>query len=204
MTRDTKEPLDKTNTEARPESVNSRRRLLMSAGISSSLLLTVTSRPAWAQAGICTASAMASANASGGFYTEGCSVSADWWKELENWPISPATPFHAVTPSLNLFNTVRYNGNILYNGLTLGEVINFAGNNNTNPGGLALHLIGALMNALTFPRDQISPGFVYTAQEVISLYNALDGQNMPSFKALSETLEAANNQFNGSTQRPVS
>ncbi|MEX1056939.1 MAG: hypothetical protein WED11_04365, partial [Natronospirillum sp.] len=120
MTRNTREVQQKPDTGDRSGSVNARRRRLLQTGATSPLLLTIASRPAWAQGGMCTASALASANASGSYDFDGCSKSAGWWmanSDRLKWPVSAGTPFHLV------FATVYYEGSILYNGLTLGQVI---------------------------------------------------------------------------------
>lgn len=196
MTRHTKKHLQKPN-EPDSSGLDVRRRRLLRAGVTSSLLLTIASRPAWAQGGMCTASALASANASGGYDFDGCSISAGWWKIKQDlWPISHSTPFHSI------FETVSYNGTILYNGLTLGQVCVLNGAGNDNPGNLGMHLIGALMNALTFPPDEGTPGYAFTSQQIIDAYNALHGSDITGFQALKNTLEIANNQYDSNTDKP--
>lgn len=91
---------------------------------------------------------------------------------------------------------------ILYNGLTLGEVIDLNGGSDPVQGTLGFHLVGALMNALTFPPDQGGGGYAFTAQQVIDLYNELDGADESRFRMLANTLETANNQFDSVTEKP--
>lgn len=198
MTRDNREALQKkSDMQDRPGNVDARRRRLLTAGASSPLLLTIASRPAWAQGGMCTASALASANASGGYDFDGCSISAGWWKtHKDRWPISHTSAFHST------FAAVEYEGSILYNGYTLGQVIDLNGGSDPVQGTFGFHLVGALLNALTFPPDQGTPGYAFTSQQVIDAYNALYGAPASSFQALAGTLEAANNQFDGTTDKP--
>ncbi|MEX1198510.1 MAG: hypothetical protein WEB57_11710 [Pseudohongiellaceae bacterium] len=177
--------------------VDARRRRLLTAGASSSLLLTIASRPVWAQGGVCTASALASANASGGHDFDGCSISAGWWKNFKDrWPISQHTSFHPV------FGAVEYQGSVLYNGLTLGNVIDLDGGSDPVQGTFGFHLVGALLNATMFPPDQGVPGYAFTVQQIKDAYNALYGASVSSFQALANTLESANDQFDANTGKP--
>lgn len=181
-----------------PGSIDARRRRLLAAGATSSLVLTIASRPAWAQGGMCTASALASANASGGYDFDGCSISAGWWTNFKDrWPIDASTPFH------NVFAAVTYGDDILYNGYTLGGVIDLTGGSDPVQGIFGLHLVGALLNALQFPPSADTPGYAFTSDQVISAYNALHGAPNSSFQALASTLETANKQFDEFTQKPA-
>ncbi|MEZ5490754.1 MAG: hypothetical protein R3F50_10590 [Gammaproteobacteria bacterium] len=192
-----KERLDRDGQGA-AVNVDLRRRRILAAGASSSLLLSIASRPAWAQGGMCTASAVASANASGGYDFAGCGISAGWWKNnKDRWPIPPTTLFHS------LFAYVEYeNEGILYDGLTLGEVIDLNGNRDPVQGNFGFPLIGALLNATQFPPSPSTPGYAFTAQQVIDAYNALHEAAPALFQALAGTLDTANNQFDASTGKP--
>lgn len=208
MTRDTREVLQKDDTQGSSGKVDARRRRLLTAGATSPLLMTIASRPAWAQGGQCTPSAMASANASGGHDFDGCSISAGWWKNSkERWPISDRTAFHSI------FAPVKYNGSVLYEGHSLGNVIDLNGGKDPVQGNLGFHLIGAYLNALAFPPDRGVPGYAFTPQQVVEAYNALysagGGSSTltttasgSSFQTLASTLETANNQFDSTTVKP--
>ncbi len=216
MTRQTKESQPQPDDHENSGPPDVQRRRLLRAGVSSSLLLTIASRPAWAQNGGCTASALASANASGGCEVDGLSISAGWWKQKKDkWPY-PATSY---TPFHNYFNAIKIevdvknkksrgkaeiSENVLYHGLTLGEVIDLNGGGDPAPGGgtFGFHLIGALMNAMTFPPDRGAIGFAFTTREIIDLYNALDRKDAAQFSALKATLEFANDQFDATTGKP--
>lgn len=195
------QPVEQDTSVSRPDSHSAQRRRLLRAGVSSSLLLTVASRPAWANGGMCTPSALASANASGGHDFEGCGIAADWWRDTDRsrWPVPSNTPFHLV------FGLVTYNDNVLYSGMTIGDVIGLTGSEDPVNGGVfGFHLIGAYLNALAFPPDQGVPGYPLTAVQVISAFNSLNGAPDSSFQALKNTLEQANNQYDGITQKPDS
>lgn len=228
MTEHTKDSPQKPESQDATGNVDARRRRLLATGASSPLLLTIASRPAWAQDGQCTASAMASANASGTHDFAGCSISAGWWKNFKHrWPIAYTTSFHSI------FDAVRYKGSILYDGFSLGNVIDLNGGSDPAPGTFGFHLIGAYLNALTFPPDRGVPGYAFTPQQVVDAYKALYGADTSSvsssrissegksgkgrhgkdgkeeynaadsqFQALASTLEAANNQFDSTTDKP--
>lgn len=222
MTKHSKESQQKPDTQGASGSVEARRRRLLTAGASSPLLLTIASRPAWATGGHCTASALASANASGSQDFDGCSISAGWWKNKKHrWPIPHWTSFHSI------FWMVKYKGSILYSGHTLGGVIDLNGGSDPVPGNFGFHLIGAYLNALTFPPDRGLPGYAFTPQQIVNAYNALHDADTHSsssttswgrgrhkrdkeensaadsmFQALASTLEAANNQFDSVTEKP--
>lgn len=223
MTRHSEESHQKPDTQSASGSVEARRRRLLTAAASSPLLLTIASRPAWAKNGECTASAMASANASGSQEVVGCSISAGWWKNKKHqWPIEHWTPFHSI------FREVRYKGNILYYGHSLGDVIDLNGGQDPVQGTFGFHLIGGYLNALMFPPDQGGSGYAFTAQQIVEAYNALhgadtrvgtsttNGSGKPGksrgkeeyspadgmFQALASTLESANNQYDSVTGKP--
>ena len=180
-----------------------RRRKLLGGVAASPLLLTVASRPVWAQGGMCTPSALASANLSGQYEFVGCGISAGWWKQKQDrWPAStpPTTLFHSIFPK------TKFDKNVIYEkkgvlATTLGGVIN--GNfDGTDPGNLAMHLIGAYLNAISFPKIGEAPGYRYTAQEVVELFKALDSKSKSEFETLKNLLERANNDYDSSTQKP--
>lgn len=194
---------------------NPRRRKLLGGVAASPLLLSVASRPAWANGAMCTPSALASANLSGQHDFEGCSISAGFWKtNPSTWPVSPDTYFHFV------FDKVAFNGNVLYeknssgSPSTLFDVINrnFKGE---NPGNLAFPLVGAYLNALQFPYSGGAPGYPYSAEDIVRAFNALGqtqaaarkGKNQPNtddlaFANLKDTLDEANNKFDDTTEKP--
>jgi hypothetical protein len=197
MTRHTKEAPQQLDENGKPASHDAQRRRLLRAGVSSSLLLTIASRPAWANGGMCTPSALASANASGRHDFDGCSISAGWWKNsVHRWPIPASTPFHAK------FGSVYYKDQLLYSGMTLGQVIELQGSSDPVQGSFGLHLVGALLNAISFAPQEGAPGYAFTEQQIISAFNQLNGANASSFQALANTLEAANNQYDSLTEKP--
>lgn len=221
MTRDTKEDsLQQTEQQGTAARTDLQRRRLLRAGVSSSLLLTVASRPAWANGGMCTASALASANASGRHNFEGCSISAGWWKtSKQRWPIPHTTAFHDIFPA-----PVTYKGKVLYFGHSLGDVIDLNGGRDPAPGNLGFHLVGAYLNAYTFPPNNGLPGYGFTTQQIVDAFNALLGMDTSTedsssssrrggpgsdsspadsaMQSLAATLEYANNQFDSSTDKP--
>lgn len=179
----------------------SRRRLIV-GGMATPLLMSIASRPAWAGGGgMCTPSALASANVSGQHTFAGCGISAGWWKTHKNrWPIPHTTSFHAV------FFKVMHGGQVLYqkpNGTskTLGEVIDMSGANN-NPGNLAMPLIGAYLNALSFPTAGGQPGYPYLPEQVVGGFNSLHNKPTSDFEAFKNTLDAANNLYDSITSKP--
>ena len=195
---------------------NPRRRKLLGGVAASPLLLSVASRPAWANGGMCTPSALASANLSGQHDFDGCGISAGWWKNNPSrWPVQSNTSFHFV------FAKVAFNGNVLYENnrsgspSTLFDVINgdFQGE---NPGNLAFPLVGAYLNALQFPDSGGAPGYPYSADDIVRAFNALGqtqaaarkGKNPPktddfAFENLKDTLDEANNKFDDTTEKPT-
>lgn len=224
MTNTNKDPQQPDEQETLSGSHEAQRRRLLRAGVTSSLLLTIASRPTWAQNAI-GGSAVGSANGSGNLDVDGLSISAVWWKNFKHrWPISSSTPFHSI------FTTVQYKGQVLYNGHSLGDVIDLNGGRDPVKGTFGFHLIGAYLNALAFPPDQGKPGFAFTAQQVVDAFNALYGMDTStpdegggkpgrgrfmqvnaapspadaSFDALASTFEAANNQYDGVTPKPES
>ncbi len=179
-----------------------RRRKLLGGVAASPLLLTVASRPVWAQGGMCTPSALASANLSGQHEFTGCGISAGFWKTKKNWwPISPNAEFHSIFPKTRFNNIIIYAQKPLGGPTTLGDVIdeNFTGE---NPGNLAFILIGAYLNALSFPSGGGAPGYAYTAQQIVNAYGLLDNGTRPAFVTLKDTLDVANNKYDATTAKP--
>lgn len=93
-----------TPTDNSQRRADQRRRRLIGAGLSTPVLMTLTSRPSWAQGGVCTPSAMASADLSGRHAIVGCGKSAGFWKKKEvSWPlgVSKTEPFSSVFGSIS-------------------------------------------------------------------------------------------------------
>lgn len=195
--------------------LNQRRRKLLGGVAASPLLLSVASRPAWANGGMCTPSALASANLSGQHDFDGCGISAGWWKNNPTkWPVLPNTSFHFVFAKVALNGNVLYEKNLSGSPSTLFDVIKgqFKGE---NPGNLAFPLVGAYLNALQFPYSGGAPGYPYSADDIVRAFNAL-GQTQaatgrgksPSktdtfaFESLKDTLDQANNKFDSTTEKP--
>ncbi|WOJ95030.1 hypothetical protein R0135_07630 [Congregibacter variabilis] len=189
------------NSEAPEEKGALRRRKLLALS-SSALIATSVSRPVWATGAACSPSALASVSASGVQEYQGCSKSAGFWKteasnrQAEAWPMPATTPFNAVftTPIVPAGATTP-----LYQGMTIGQVIAFGGNNpDPAPGNFAFgfHLIGALCNAFAFPASPAG-GFSMTVDQVKALFNGLQGGDENDFQTVKGILEAANNEFDG-------
>lgn len=173
------------------------RRKLIAGSAATPLLMTITSRPVWAGGNTCTPSALASANLSGQHEDVGCGISAGWWKEKpDSWPISKNTRFH------DLFAFVRYKEVILYQNKTLFDVINETGASDSNPGNIGLHLVGAYLNALTFPKQGSKRGYAFTDQDIIKAFNFLDNGKSKDFSALKDTLYTANNRYDSTSPKP--
>lgn len=189
---------------------STRRRRLIRGVAASPLLMTIASRPAWANSTMCTPSALASANLSGQHDFEGCGISAGWWKNNEaRWPIVPTTPFHSI------FGRVKFNDQVIYEKTqggaptTLSDVINkrFSGD---NPGNLAFPLIGAYLNALSFPSNGGAPGYPFTPEHIVASFNSLhqpnpqgrSKANASAFESLKDTLDEANNLYDAITAKP--
>lgn len=195
-----------------------RRRKLLGGVAASPLLLTVASRPVWAQGGMCTPSALASANLSGQHDFIGCGISAGWWKvKKDRWPIPYNTAFHSIFPKIRFNNVVIHELNNSGGLTTLGDVIdtNFPSNKSgkksnkgsgqtpsQDPGNLAFHLIGAYLNALAFPSGGGAPGYAYTPQQIVDAYRVLDNGSEDAFTTLKDTLELANDAYDASTAKP--
>ena len=176
---------------------------LLGGVAASPLLLTVASRPVWAQGGMCTPSALASANLSGQHEFTGCSISTSGWKNNKlHWPIAATTKFHGVFPLVEFENEVIYI-KIADNSAatTLADVIDENINGN-NPGSLASALIAAYLNALSFPFSGGAAGYSFTPQQIINAFNVLHNRPLAEFEALKVTLETANSQFDANTAKP--
>lgn len=175
-----------------------RRRRLMLGGVSAPLLMTIASRPAWANGDTCTPSALASANLSGQHTQGGCGKSAGFWSQKQYaWPesVSPATRFGDIFTV-----TTISKGRTAFNfaDLTLGEVIVLPGNE--NPYKLGLHAVGALVNSYAFPTNNIdNPGFPYTPEQVIAMFNASAGSDP---EGLASLFEHANNDYDALSSWP--
>lgn len=184
------------------EASYAKRRQLLQSGLSASLLLTtVASRSAWG-GDKCTRSGLNSANLSGQHTFPGCGKSAGYWGNAD-WPsaIPKATLF---TDKFGSYPYPPPNGATLFAGKSLYDVIWLRGNN--APGNLGLHLVGAYVNSIAFPKSSpTGKGFVYSPAELVTMFqNAISAQNFREQLAiLRDTLEAANNQYDRVTDRYV-
>lgn len=191
------------------DAFKARRRRLVSSGLgASAIVATVVSRPAWAN-GICTKSGLQSANLSGQHTFTGCGKSAGFWKRKQSsWPaeVSPSLSFTSVFGSA----PYGYSGTAsktLFEGKSLGEVISVSGSDDTNPGNIGKHLVGAYVNSVAFPKLS-GRGFVYSSTEVVNLFATAKasatgkGQEAQKliYKTLAVLLENANNRFDGNTE----
>lgn len=210
MTKHSKESQRKPDTQDASGNVDARRRRMMRAGASSPLLMTIASRPAWAQGGMCSPSALASANASGRHDCERYGISAGWWKNKQGrWPVSPSKSFKTV------FGEVMYDGKVLYMGvdnvsLTLGEVIMISGAGEDNPANLGKHLVAAYLNAKEFPFAAGGESYyAYTPEDVKNMYQGLSAHsnNKDNFESaaayLKRNLELANDFFDEVSPKPT-
>lgn len=194
-------PTDQNQHEpsAEPASLAARRRRrLLLGGASAPLLLTIASRPAWAGGETCTQSALASANLSGQHTQGGCGKSAGFWSVKQYaWPegISPGTLFNQIFSV-----TVITKGSKTYDfgPKALGEVIMLPGNE--NPYKVGLHAVGALVNSYAYPTNHpTNPGFPYTPDEVIAMFNASAATDP---EGLANLFEIANNQYDDLSSWP--
>lgn len=191
-------------TEVSSDTSLSNRRKLIRSGVTASLLVTtVASRSAWG-GNLCTRSGLNSANLSGQHTFPGCSKSAGYWKE-KDWPSAlPKT-----TSFTSIFGSYRYptsSGPILYDGKTLNEVIQMQGQQPNTPTNLGLHLIGAYVNSIAYPSTSPSgKGFAYSPAKIISMFQnaAVASDPQAAFATLKNTLEFANDQYDGVTDRYV-
>lgn len=179
----------------------SKRRKLIKSGIGASAMVAIAaSRSAWG-GDKCTRSGLDSANLSGQHTFDGCGKSAGYWTN-HSWPSS----VNKTTSFISIFGKYKYKGNVLYRYKTLFEVINTGGASDSNPSNLGLHLIGAYVNAFAYPNSSPSgKGFVYTPEQVVSMFQfaALSVTPDVAFSALKETLEKANNKYDGDTDKYV-
>lgn len=182
-----------------------RRKLVASAVSASAMIVTAASRPAWATGGICTRSGLNSANLSGRHTFEGCGRSSGRWKTQQQlWPtdVPPATLFTAA------FGESSYKGKILFQNKTLGEVIALPLDKITNPGNIALHVVGAYINAHAFPNTSPSgKGYVYSSAQVVSMFKAAantsnTANNNTALIELKNLFDTANNQYDSFTVWP--
>jgi hypothetical protein len=196
---------DSINPDPSGPETQKRRKLVASVVSASAMIVTVASRPAWATGGTCTRSGLNSANLSGRHTFEGCGRSAGRWKTQQHlWPtdVSPATLFTAV------FGNSSYKGSILFANKTLGQAIALTSDTNTNPGNIALHVIGAYVNAHAFPNTSPSgKGYIYTPSQVISMFvaaanTANTANNKTALIDLKNLFDAANNKYDGTTVWP--
>lgn len=189
---------------SREEAFKARRRRLVRSGLgASAIVATVVSRPAWAN-GICTKSGLQSANLSGQHTFTGCGKSAGFWKEKQSsWPaeVSPSLSFTSV------FGSAPYDSKTLFEGKSLGKVISLVSSDDTNPGQIGKHLVGAYVNSVAFPKSS-GRGFVYSSSEVVNLFiaakNNATGRTKDEQKRIYESLatsfKTANNTFDRFTE----
>jgi len=197
-----KNSADSHSANEQASGLSVRRRKLLGSVAASPLLLTVASRPVWATGGMCTPSALASANLSGQHEFTGCGISAGFWKTKKSWwPTSPNTEFHSIFGKIRFEDVVIYEKTSVGSRTTLGDVIdlNFTGK---NPGNLAFILVGAYLNALAFPSSGGAPGYPYSAQQIVNAFNALDNKQNGDFTKLKNTLDLANNKYDSTTAKP--
>lgn len=196
-------PRPSNHSEA-PKGISyTKRRQLLRSGVSASLLLTtIASRSAWGD--LCTRSGLNSANLSGRHTFKGCGKSAGYWKNAK-WPSAlpqstsfvdvfgryPYPPANGTTPA----------GPILYEGKSLFEVIWLQGQVPNTPGNLGLHLVGAYVNSVAYPKIISPKGFVYSPDEIVLMFQgAATATNFRDrFAALRDTLKVANNAFDNET-----
>ncbi|PKO88917.1 MAG: hypothetical protein CVU18_05675 [Betaproteobacteria bacterium HGW-Betaproteobacteria-12] len=179
----------------------SKRRKLIKSGIGASAMVAIAaSRSAWG-GDKCTRSGLDSANLSGQHTFDGCGKSAGYWK-THDWPssVSKSAAFTGI------FGSYNYKDQVLYAGKTLFEVIMKEGASDKNPSNLGKHLIGAFVNAFAYPNSSPSgKGFVYTPEKVISMFQlaALSPNPGTAFSILKDTLQEANNKYDGDTDKYV-
>lgn len=183
-----------------------RRRVLTSAISASALIVTAASQPAWA-GDRCTRSALNSANLSGRQTFLGCGKSAGFWKtQLQKWPSDCSSGLSFTS----IFGSWKYKSPsiILFNGKTLGEVIQYSGASDSNPGNIAKHVVGAYVNAHAFPKSSLSgKGYAYSPTEVINMFKTAANSSCiagtdAAFAALKDTFQIANNLYDGTTDWP--
>lgn len=194
---------DSTNQEPLVPETPKRRQLVSSAIAASAMVVTAANRPAWA-GDLCTRSALNSANLSGQHTFEGCGRSAGMWKnKQELWP-SNCSPGQFFT---RIFGKWNYKGNILFNNKTLGEVIMIDGDSDTNPGNIAMHLVGAYVNAHAFPKYPSGKGYVYEPSQVVNMFKTAANasclaNNKTALENLKSIFDSANNLYDSKTVWP--
>jgi len=194
---------DSMNQDISAPETPKRRKLVSSAISASAMIVTVASRPAWAD--LCTRSGLNSANLSGQHTFEGCGRSAGMWKtQLQRWPEDcPSTQLFTV-----VFGTWVYKGSVLFANQTLGQVIQIDGGSISNPGNIAMHVVGAYVNAHAFPKSSPSgKGYVYSPTEVVSMFKTAANAsciagNKNALQNLANTFDAANNKYDATTVWP--
>lgn len=190
-----------------PEQTESKRRRVLTSAISASaLIVTAANQPAWA-GDRCTRSALNSANLSGRQTFLGCGRSAGFWKtNLDKWPsdCSASQSFTAI------FGSWKYKSPsiVLFDGKTLGQVIQYSGTSDNNPGNIAKHVVGAYVNAHAFPKSSLSgKGFAYSPTEVVNMFktaanSACISGTDAAFATLKDTFQTANNLYDATTDWP--
>lgn len=185
------------------ESDTKRRKLLSSALSASALIVTTANKPAWAT-DRCTRSALNSANLSGQHTIGGCGRSPGFWRNRTDWPLgcSRADAF------TNIFGSYKYKGSVLFLNKSLADVINISGSSDSNPGNIALHLIGAYCNAKAFPKTNANgKGYAYTSDQVVSMFQTAAStacalSSSTALETLKNTLQVANETYDGVTDWP--
>ncbi|UCV26688.1 hypothetical protein [Ferribacterium limneticum] len=190
-----------------PEPTESKRRRVLTSAISASaLIVTAANQPAWA-GDRCTRSALNSANLSGRQTFLGCGRSAGKWKtHPELWP-SDCSSGQAFT---GIFGSWKYKSTTasLFAGKTLGDVIQLDGASDSNPGNIAMHVVGAYVNAHAFPKSSPSgKGYTYSPTDVVNMFKNAAAiscfERTPDALArLKDTFDAANNLYDGTTDWP--
>lgn len=194
---------DYTNQGSSAPTPPKRRRLVTSAISASAMIVTAANRPAWA-GDLCTRSALNSANVSGEHTFKGCGRSSGMWRNKQDqWPAdcSPQLSFTGI------FGSWNYKGNILFENLTLGQVIMIEGSSDTNPGNIALHVVGAYVNAHAFPKFPSGLGYVYLPETVVDMFMAAANASSiagtkDALRKLKNQFDAANNLYDATTVWP--
>lgn len=185
------------------ESDTKRRKLLSSALSASALIVTAANKPAWAT-DRCTRSALNSANLSGQHTIGGCGRSAGFWRNRTDWP----TGCSRADAFTNVFGSYKYKGSVLFINKSLSDVISISGSSDSNPGNIALHLIGAYCNAKAFPKTNANgKGYAYTSNQVVSMFQnaasiACASSSPTALETLKNTLQLANDSYDTLTDWP--
>ncbi|EED33934.1 conserved hypothetical protein [gamma proteobacterium NOR5-3] len=188
------------------ELASARRRRLLQVG-GASVLITASSRPVWAGGAVCSDSALASANLSGDDSYIGCGISAGWWgSQTTKWPLYIgvtlstlfADVFGVITVSVK--DKGKYIDVKLFETETLADVLGADGG---GPKNIGKHVAGAYLNALTFPNTNANGGFAYSPSDVQNMYSGLNGAGEGLIGTVAAALEAANNKYDGTTEKPA-